>query len=759
MSVRVGRRSAGPIPYNRAASPKQPVYSDLDILCLAAAGVVDTVLLLAVLGRQNRRYVLTPVVVLILGGWLWHAGAFAYALLLAAERAGTAGAWAAGPTWAAMVVMTLGLLLMPSAMLHGLWRVRRTGLATMTPPHPAYLWAYLPVLAAGPLAWHLAGGRADALYVDRVWPFVPAYGAWLAGADVAAVVGFRRLRRDPAAHPYARRFYAAMATALVGLLALHAFAFLVAVPAWPGHRAGWLLAVMLSPVAPAAVFAYNVVRHEFMRVVVERTAVYAAVVVAVLLLHEMLVRPVTAQLSGRLGLNVAVVEVLAVLGLFGAYPPLRQRAAEALRYLMGERVAPLRDSARRLAVTMSERAADPPAELARWFAPALREALGVRNVGVWLFDAAGGVAVRVGGWEKRSVGQDADGPGATDAQADANVRGLRDALRASGMVACGSRDAPDQTTLDQLESAGASLVVSLRHRQVDGLVLVGRRAGNRGLGQEQANAAVLLAEQLAVTLNVGLLHADRLAAERRALQREKLATLGLVAGSIAHEVKNPLSSIKTIATVLAEELGPDDPRSQDVRLIRDEVDRLAGTVAKLLRFARPACGSAAGRATPVADVLAGSVLVMGYVARQRDVAVHYSADDGLPPVPADEDALREVFTNLIANAIEAAAAGASDGGTVWVTARRSPEAGADAGVRVEVADDGAGLPDAVRGRLFEPFATGRDGGTGLGLYIVGRRMSELGGTVRHDRVAVDGSPRTRFTVDIPAVVAMPATRA
>ena len=176
----------------------------------------------------------------------------------------------------------------------------------------------------------------------------------------------------------------------------------------------------------------------------------------------------------------------------------------------------------------------------------------------------------------------------------------------------------------------------LGHQPIDGVLLVGQPGGSRDLGEEETNAAVLLAEQLAITLGVGLLHADRLAAERRALQGEKLATLGLVASSIAHEVKNPLSSIKTIATVLAEDLGPDDPPSQDVRLIREEIDRLSATTTRLLRFARPAPPDPA-RPVSVADVLAGTLHVMGYLARERGVTMNCCIDEELPAVSGEED--------------------------------------------------------------------------------------------------------------------------
>lgn len=694
------------------------MFSNVQILCLGAAAVLDTVLLLAVLERRNRQYVLMPVLVLILGGWLWHVAAFGYSVFTAAGQD-----WTASPIWSTMVVMAFGLLLMPSGMLHGIWRIRRTGLESLTEPSTRYLLTYLPLLAIVPIAWRMLHFPATTPFLDRVWPFVPPYTIWLFGVNLAGALGFRALGRN-AGNLAAGRFYTRMAAVLVALIALHAAMFLVAMPLWPEHRPLWLLLVMLSPVAPAMVYAYYVLRYDFTKIVVERSLVYAAIVTAAVLLHELTIRPVTSQLSGRFGLNFAIVEALLVIGLIVLYSPLRRRTAEALRYLIGERVGPMRDQTRQMAVAMSEYAARPREQLLRWFCPALKDALRARWVGVWLFDDDSSKAARRQG--EATVPAD-------------DVHALSAVLRSAGVDFLTPRDAPDRRTLDCMRAAGASLAVRLHHQQLEGLVIVGRRTGNRDLSEEEASAAVLLAEQLAITLNVAAVQADRLAAERRALQNEKLGMLGLVASSIAHEVKNPLSSIRTIATLLAEELPPDDPRRHDVTLIREEIDRLSMTTSRLLRFARPAGGSVtdgASRAS-VADVLANTLHVMEYLARQRRITLDRRIADGLPPVAADEDALREIFVNLIANAIESA------GGRVTVSAER-----ADGCVIVGIADDGPGLPDSVRQRLFDPFVTTRDGGTGLGLYIVGRRVKDLRGSIGHS-AGIDGRGTT-FRVELPA---------
>jgi signal transduction histidine kinase len=379
----------------------------------------------------------------------------------------------------------------------------------------------------------------------------------------------------------------------------------------------------------------------------------------------------------------------------------------------------MRERTRAMAVTMGQVAAESPQQLLGWFCRSLRDALRVKSVGIWILEGIKPTSEIDG--ELRL--------------ADPDISHLAALTCKTESRALTPRDVRSREALDSLRSIGAALVASLNHQQIKGLLIVGRSIRNRDLTDEENSAAVLLAEQLAVTLHAGVVHADRLAAERRAMQNEKLGTLGMVASSIAHEVKNPLSSIRTIATLLAEEMSPDDPKRQDVTIIRDEIDRLATTTSRLLKFARPTNGVSATRVLP-AESLSTTLHLLGYLARQKKVTIAADIAENLPPFTADEEALREISTNLIANAIEAARSEV-----------RVKASALNCIVTLEITNDGTPIAPQVRERLFEPFVTTRADGTGLGLYIVGRRVRELGGEIRCDLPADEG---TRFTVELPA---------
>src|SRR5687767_1354033 len=250
------------------------MFDTFQLLCVGAAAVIDTVLLVSLLEKRNWGYVMLPVVALVAGAWLWHAGTFAHLLL-----SGMAGPWGMRLHLAAVAVMVVGLLMMPSAMLHGIWRIARSGLGPQDRFDARYLLAYLPLFAAVPVvvvaASYLNADPAGS-FLRLTLPMAGPYLAWLAAVNVAAAAGFLRMRAW-VDRPQTRRFFTQMAATLLALTLFHGFVFLVALRAWPAAERALGLAVVMSPVVPALLFAYYVLRFNFMDLMLERTIVYGAV--------------------------------------------------------------------------------------------------------------------------------------------------------------------------------------------------------------------------------------------------------------------------------------------------------------------------------------------------------------------------------------------------------------------------------------------------------------------------------------------------
>jgi signal transduction histidine kinase len=689
------------------------MFENVQSVCLAAAAVFDTVLLLALLERRNWPFVRVPIVAMMAGAWLWHAGQFSLLLLVDLP-----GAWPWYAQSLSMLAMAAGLLLMPCGLLHAAWRVWRNKIGMQARPESHHIFCYLPLLLVVPLTLRFfASGRRD--FVAETAALEAPY-FFLAGlVNVTAASLFLGVRRRIEL-PQARPFFLQLASVLIGITVLQVFVVSVARNAWPEAEGYWMLAVTLSPLAPALLFAYFVIRYNFLQIIVERSLVYGALLVSVLLLHQLAFQDVSAALPEVYRLHIVCLETVALVALILCYQPLRQRSAEALRYFLGIRVSGIREGLRQLSRELSAQTGRPVNDVLVWFEKSLRDALQVDYVGGWLFDPADNVTFRCGD---------------TTRWTDAGARWLYQTMRSTDIAVCSRRHTPDRTLVQPLQEAAAALAVVKTRPNISGLLVIGRGRANRDLSEEETNAIVLLVEQLATTLDNSVLQAERLAAERKAMQSEKLSALGLLASSIAHEVKNPLSAIKTIATVLSEDLGPDSPHAEDLRLILGEIDRLATTTAQLLEIARPRSSPRTPASVP--EALSGTLRLLRHLASQQDIAIDTRLADDLPPVQADEHSLREIFFNLLSNSLEAA----GPGGRVSVQCQRE-----NGYVVTEVRDSGPGMPPEVREHLFEPFLTTKQTGTGLGLYLVGRRVGELGGVIRCDSSAGQG---TSFLVKLP----------
>ena len=231
----------------------------------------------------------------------------------------------------------------------------------------------------------------------------------------------------------------------------------------------------------------------------------------------------------------------------------------------------------------------------------------------------------------------------------------------------------------------------------------------------------------------------------RMKERERLAALGQMAAGLAHEIRNPLGSIKGAAQVLlpiVEETN-DGSIKEFLNIIVEEVDRLNKIVSQFLDYARPYRGDP--RPLDVNEVVRRTLQLLEKVEEEHKVEISTALVEGLPQVRADAEQLRQVFLNLSLNAIQAT----PEGGKLQVSSslRRSTRRGATAAfLEVRFRDTGVGIPPADLKSLFIPFFTTKEKGTGLGLPISQRIIENHGGTIEVRSKPGAGST---FTVLLP----------
>jgi len=205
-------------------------------------------------------------------------------------------------------------------------------------------------------------------------------------------------------------------------------------------------------------------------------------------------------------------------------------------------------------------------------------------------------------------------------------------------------------------------------------------------------------------------------------------------------LKNPLGSIKTILQVQME--NPELPESVrgETKMVLEEIGRLSSKLNQLLQFSRPAIRGgvvvAVCDARAVAEEVSG---VLRHEAERRGVAFDVAVAAGEAKLAASAEAVSEILSNLVVNALEATARG----GSVQVRGSANGD-----GFLFVVEDDGPGIPENVREKILQPFFTTKTQGTGLGLAIVGRRVAEFGGSLDWESPVKDGGG-TRFEVRMP----------
>jgi two-component system sensor histidine kinase HydH len=191
-------------------------------------------------------------------------------------------------------------------------------------------------------------------------------------------------------------------------------------------------------------------------------------------------------------------------------------------------------------------------------------------------------------------------------------------------------------------------------------------------------------------------------------QSQRLASLGSLAAGVAHEIRNPLSSIKGFATYFKERYrdNPDDSQTADIMV--QEVDRLNRVIGQLLDYARPMTMNR--RETAIQTVIQHALRMIESQAREKGVVIQTELQADVAALLIDPDRIKQVFLNLYLNAI-----GAMEGGGILSVALLSMT---DRRIRIEVRDTGVGIDPKDLDRIFDPYFTTKSSGTGLGLAIV-----------------------------------------
>jgi signal transduction histidine kinase len=452
-----------------------------------------------------------------------------------------------------------------------------------------------------------------------------------------------------------RRILRTLAFSFIGIAVLVVAA--LAFGLGEGTQAGLYLQTLanLGSLLPSALLAYYIYRYRYLELIIKESLIVAVFAAVVLAVYLYGIRRIGEWANTRFGLRAGVIEAILILALTLMAAPLRSWLERSFRGLFQRETALYRDVVARIAAQAGQYQQLP--ELLHFIESQTAGALSLRHVKIVLGDTD-----------------------LSEHRFDVNYPLIREG-----------------------KTVGAMLV----------------EASANALTPDVRAVLEVLAGQVAIAIEDYRLARENIKLGRKLAEGERLAALGQMAATVAHEVKNPLSAIKSIAQVMREDETLAENYGRDLNVIVGETDRLSQSVTQMLTFA----SKEPPAATPArADELVRRVVELLRVdAAERQVTIRVQASTDIELDGVQTAAVRDALSNLALNALQASPAGS------LVNVGCSIEKDQ---IIFAVTDSGPGIATELRQRIWEPFFTTKQRGTGLGLAIVRKRMEEARGSAR-----------------------------
>ncbi len=685
-----------------ASAPVLRPYEILSLVGFATGAALHLYLCLMLYRQYGLRRVERPLLALGFSIGIWHLGNFTEAIyqsLFSSENSETVTA-SGGLVWlrASNTVAYVALAFLPPLLAHSHFRIW----SWFDPRAPKKLLSllgkagYVPMLL---LPWVILRIWSEPYQppIEKLAPLLLPFIGWIVFIFLeCAAIDWRLARTQPPGRE--RRFFEVFGMALVAIGALFLLTYILGARSWGAPGRYLDLLARLSSVAPTALVAYYIYRYRYLELVIRQSFVYAALAAVVMMVYVYGIRRFSLFLDERFHVRPEAVESLLILVLIFLSGPLRRLSEGYLHRLLRSEVGLYRDL-----VSQVGAAGASYGELAHFIDFAERrlcEALELKGVRILALDGLNE--------EERRIAQLAEERQQTQIE--------------------------DPTLLAKIDAVAC--YVLWREGRVVGLLIL--RGAPQELTAEKREVLAVLAGHLAVAVENCRLLEEKVKLERELAERERMASLGQMAATVAHEVKNPLSAIKSITQVMREDPAVRQEYSRDLDLIIGEVDRLSRSVSQLLSFSRPA--AVAASSASLKEIVDGAVAIARSEPAAEGITIGAQIEADRQFSGESAAALKEVLINLTLNAAQSLRAG----GSVRIESRRN----GDRQLHLSVTDDGCGIPAAMHEKIFEPFFTTKQRGTGLGLAIVARRMRELGGSIKVVSPLDDGHG-TRFDLILP----------
>jgi len=492
----------------------------------------------------------------------------------------------------------------------------------------------------------------------------------------------------------------------------------------------------------ACIIAYAIIQYRLLdvSVVIKRSLIYALVLSALLVPCYLVVVGGQLYSFGGISYSFSALSLTLLLGVGFLFPKFRFKTEDALERVLFRRRIDYRDtllrSSRDMVSIVEVRA------LSNNLVHTIGNALGVEKVSLLLNNDAKHIYEL-----EAAVGLDFDQPRAVFLAAESPLI-LAMQRRREPIVKEELEWIPlgpgTPQTIETMSTLGAEISLPIISKgKLIGVLNLSHKEDKTLYSDEDLELLTTLTNQAAIAIENARLYENLKQSQDTLRRADRLSSLGLLTAGLAHEIRNPLVAIRTFTQLLPERYDDAEFREGFQGLALKEVDRICGLINDLLSFARPSKPNVSPE--NVNDTVDNIARILETQAKEKGVVIMRDFNADLPKVWIDREQMKQVFMNLILNAIQAMHEGGSIGISTRSVSRHGTEPSGEF-VQVEVRDTGIGISEADLQHIFDPFFTSKDEGSGLGLAVSHQIVQEHGGFVTVESAVSKG---TAFFVHIP----------
>lgn len=292
--------------------------------------------------------------------------------------------------------------------------------------------------------------------------------------------------------------------------------------------------------------------------------------------------------------------------------------------------------------------------------------------------------------------------------------------------------------MNDIEAEASIPLISKGH--LIGILNLSHKFSKDIYSHEDIELLTTLANQASIAVENARLYEDLKKSKSYIRRADRLASLGTLTAGLAHEIRNPLVAIKTLTQLLPERLDDEEFRNHFLSIASGEVDRISSLLNELLEFARPSDPKL--EFEDINSILDGMVLLISTESKKKQIRIIKQYDPELPRIKVDREQIKQVFLNILLNAIEAT----PENGEIRIKTRSFKKPGGESYVQIEFTDTGCGIPSEYLEEIFNPFFTTKTTGSGLGLSISNQIVQDHRGYIEVESEEKKGSS---FYVNLP----------